>query len=201
MRSAFFGGSFDPFHDGHLAIVNALRERDLCDEIWIVPARLSPGKTAPRASGPHRLAMAALAVSGLPDVLVSDLDLKRVGPSYTVDSLETMTALRPDAEPVLVLGADAWRDFGTWRRPGRILELAEIVVVARGDVADLPDRPGARLHVLDDFDVPVASTDLRARLDRGEGVEGAVPPAVAEYIRRHGLYGDSTAITGDGGTP
>ncbi len=189
MRLAFFGGSFDPFHNGHLSIVRALRERRLCDELLVAPAALSPGKDAPTAAGEHRLAMAEAALAGLERVAVSDLDLRRDGPSYTVDTLASLRRARPEARLILVIGADAWRDFDDWREPRRILSLAEVVVFPRGGVRELPERPGARVHVLEDFEEPVSATELRARLARGEPVADRLPPAVDAYIRRHGLYG------------
>lgn len=203
MRLAFFGGSFDPFHNGHLAIVRALRDRDLCDELLIAPAALSPGKALPSADGRHRLRMAEAAVAGIDGVTVTDVDLRRPGPSYTVTVLEDLRRERPDADLVLVVGADAWRDFDAWREPDRILELAEILVFPRGGVSGAPARVGARIRRLEAFDVPVSATVLRARLARGESVDGLVPTPVVEYIRRHDLYGvrPGRARGGEGSCP
>ncbi len=188
MRVAFYGGSFDPFHNGHLAIVRALRARDLCDEILLAPSALSPGKSEPRVSGFHRLAMTRLGVNGLEDITVTDMDLRRRGPSYTVHSLSTLQQEHQDSDLFLVIGGDAWRDFHTWRDPEHILRLARILVFPRDGLVvngqDLPDS----VTILDDFEEPVSSTDLRRRLADGEDLVDLVPPPVLRYIHTHGLY-------------
>jgi len=192
MRVAFYGGSFDPFHNGHLAIVRALRARDLCDEVLLAPSAISPGKPEHRASGLHRLAMTRLGVNGLDDITVTDMDLRRHGPSYTVQSLSILREERPDCDLILVIGGDAWRDFRNWREPEHILRLARILVFPRGGLAvntrDLPDT----VRILDDFEEPVSSTDLRHRLAGGEDLVDLVPPRVLRYIRAQGLYEHET---------
>jgi nicotinate-nucleotide adenylyltransferase len=192
MRVAFYGGSFDPFHNGHLAIVRALRARDLCDEILLAPSAISPGKPESLTSGFHRLAMTRLGVKDLDDVTVTDMDLRRPGPSYTVHSLSTLRKERPDCELILVVGGDAWRDFRAWRDPERILRLARILVFPRdGHVVNGRDLPDT-VRVLDDFAEPVSSTDLRRRLAVGQDMADLVPPLVMRYIQAHGLYANDT---------
>ncbi|MBK6898072.1 MAG: nicotinate (nicotinamide) nucleotide adenylyltransferase [bacterium] len=189
MRLAVFGGAFDPFHAGHLAVIRELLARRLCDRVLVVPAGRSPLKPPAQASADDRLAMARLGAAGLAEVEIWDGELARPGPSWTVDTLEALAALHPKDELRLVLGADAWRDLGAWHRPERVRELALPVVLARDgrapDPRDLP--PGA--VVLSGFAVPGASGDIRAKLHAGQPPEDLLPPAIAAYVRERRLYG------------
>jgi len=187
MRRALLGGSFDPPHRGHVAIVDTLLARGLADRVMVVPARRSPWKGAPAAPDRHRLAMLELALADRPAVRIWDVELRRPGPSYTVDTLRAARFRWPDDILLLVLGADAWAGLPRWREAGAVRELATPLVVPRGD-APLP-RPGEGALVLADFAVPVSSTAVRAALARGELPRDDLPPPVTDYIVRHGLYG------------
>jgi nicotinate-nucleotide adenylyltransferase len=189
MRLAIYGGAFDPFHGGHLAVIRELLSRDLCDRVLVVPAGRSPLKPPAHASADDRLAMVRLGIAGLDGVEIWEGELARAGPSRTVDTLETLAGLHPQDQLWLVLGEDAWRGLDGWHRPARVLELACPLVLARDgrtpDPATLP--PGA--VVLPDFAVPAASREIRALLCRGQAVGDLLPPAVAAHIREHRLYG------------
>ncbi len=190
MRLAFYGGSFDPFHNGHLAIVRELQDRDVCDEILLAPAAISPGKPDPLVGGHHRLEMTRRGVRDLAGVDVTDMDLIRPGPSYTVETLSRLKRHRPDDTLLLVVGGDAWRDFRSWREPERILRLAQIIVFPRDGGETLSsDLPG-NVTVLDGFSIPVSSTAIRERLAAGRDISDSVPPQVLHYIHAHGLYDD-----------
>ncbi len=189
MKLAVFGGAFDPFHSGHLAVIRELLAGGHCDRVLVVPAGRSPLKPPPQAAAADRLAMARLGIAGLDGVEVWDGELGRDGPSWTVDTLETLAGLHPYDRLLLVLGEDAWRSLSGWRRPERVLELASPLVLARDgrapDPATLP--PGSA--VLPDFAAPAASREIRDRLQRGEPVADLLPPAVAAYVRERRLYG------------
>jgi len=199
MRRALLGGSFDPPHRGHLAIVDELLRRGVADRVVVVPARISPGKPAPAAADRHRLAMLRLALAGRPEVTVWDEELRRPGPSYTVDTLRAARRRWPGDTLLLVVGADAWAGLARWREPETIRRLARLVVVPRpgwpapGEGGALP----AGVTVLDGFRVPVSSTAVREALARGAPPAGDLPPAVRDYIVRHGLYG--LPAPGEGG--
>ena len=194
MRLALFGGSFDPFHKGHLSVARELRDRDLCDRVLIAPAGLSPGKPAARVSAVHRLNMARLGIEGLADVEVINNDLERHGPSYTITTMVEVRERRPEDDLVLVMGADAWRDFGSWREPRRLLELADVVVFPRGGAElEARNRFGCAT-ILADFHEPVSSTEVRRRIGEGRSIAGLVPEMVLTYIREHGLYGASGRV-------
>jgi nicotinate-nucleotide adenylyltransferase len=138
------------------------------------------------------------AVRGLPVLEASSLELDREGPSYTVDTLTEVGRLYPGAELVLLVGADAFADMGTWRDAGRIFELARVVVVDR---ADHPPPQAPQLEGLSDDviarclrdrvtmePVAVSSTEVRERVAAGRSLAGFVPDAVAAYIEERGLY-------------
>jgi len=198
MRRALFGGSFDPFHNGHLAVVRALQDRDLCDRIVLVPATLSPGKPPSLADGRHREAMALLGVSGQARVSVLDLELRRPGPSYTVDTLAELKRKHPDDDWLLVVGSDAWCDFRAWRDPDRVLELAQVIVFPREGSDPDPRTLRPPVSLLEDFRVTVSSSDVRRRLAEGRAVDEFVPAPVLDYIRAHDLYGAARGLTGGG---
>ncbi len=200
MIRALLGGSFDPFHDGHLAMVDALRGH-LADLVVVMPACRSPHKDPPLAPGPDRLRMAELAVAGRVGVVVSDLELARGGVSYTVETLEALAARHPADRLRLAIGADSLAGLARWRRPRRILELAELVVFARGD-ADLapPGDLPARILPVRDFAVPVSASAVRRDLARGRQPRGRVPDAVLDYIAERGLYRPGGGA-GAGGAP
>jgi nicotinate-nucleotide adenylyltransferase len=190
MIRALLGGSFDPFHNGHLAIVNALLSRRLADRVLVVPAYRSPHKKAPAVEGRHRLQMARLALADVAAAEVSSLELERGGVSYTIETVEELIGQEPGDAIRLVLGADSVQDFFRWRSPERILELVEIVVFARpGCPQELPAEIAARAHLVSDFAVPVSATQVRAALTAGRQPVEMVPAAVLAYIAAHTLYG------------
>jgi nicotinate-nucleotide adenylyltransferase len=177
-----FGGSFDPVHNGHLAIAQAALETVPLDRVVFVPARRSPLKdAAPAASEADRLAMLELATRGEPRFTVSRIELERPAPSYTVDTLE---ALAGEGRLHLILGADAARDLGRWRDPERIRRLATIVV-ARRPGTDHGDQAGI---VLDTPLMDVSARELRERAARGLSLRYLVPDAVWAYIKERRLY-------------
>lgn len=183
-RIGVFGGTFDPVHVGHLAIAQAALESAKLERIVFVPARRSPLKDRwPLAPEGDRLAMLEAATKGEPRFSVSRVELEREGPSYTVDTLE---ALASEGELHLILGSDALADLPKWRSPGRIRELAKILV-ARRPGAPLPDPLSGAVT----FDAPqldISSRELRARVSRGLSLRYLVPDDVWRHIERNGLY-------------
>jgi nicotinate-nucleotide adenylyltransferase len=177
-----FGGTFDPVHVGHLAIANAALDELGLDRVYFVPARRSPLKQdGPGASAEDRLAMLNAATADEPRFRVSTLELDRKGPSFTVDTLES---LRGESQLFLILGSDAYADFERWREPERIKDLATIVVAARPGAPNAP--PGARM--LDSPLMDISSRELRARAARGRSLRYLVPKAALRYIEEHRLY-------------
>ena len=132
MRVGILGGTFDPIHNGHLALAEAARDCVPLDGVLLVPARSSPHKEAvARASPEQRLEMCRLAGADLEWLDVWDSEVGRRGPSYTLDTLLDFRRQRPGDEPFLVLGWDAARELPSWHEPESVLSLASLLVVPR----------------------------------------------------------------------
>ena len=194
MRVGVLGGTFDPVHIAHLRLAEAARESLALDEVLFVPAGQPWRKSDRRiTAGEHRLAMLELAVAGNDDFCVSDLELKRPGPTYTADTLELLAGERLDDEFYFIVGTDALADLPNWHEPRRIVAHATLAVAAREDervnVATL-EVPGvaARLEPFPMIRMDISSTDIRARASAGRSIRYLVPDAVARYIAEHGLY-------------
>ena len=192
---AVVGGTFDPVHEGHLAIAEQVR--DLCglDEAWLVPAGSPAHRPAPRASAQDRLDMCRAACAGRPRMRVLDLEVLAPGPSYTLDTLQRLQRLNPDTELWFVLGADAAREIRSWHRAGEVLASARLVVANRSGVGALsmPEATAlgfdpARTRVVRIDSPPVSATEVRRRVAAGRPIDGLVPPAVAALITERGLY-------------
>ena len=202
MKIGILGGTFDPIHLGHLEAASAARRALSLDRLLLLPSRTPPHRsTEPRASVFHRFAMAALAAAER-DMSVSDLEVRREGPSYTALTLEALhrEGFAP-TELFFITGSDAFADVGTWHDYPRILQLANFVVVSRpgaphvSDVIADPRSPIPDVHPTEpevlsvEANTPdVSSTDIRRRVGAGESIDGLVPSSVAGHIRRHHLY-------------
>ena len=196
MRVGLVGGTFDPIHVGHLAMARAARDCADLELVLLMPSAEPPHRDPATATAGHRLEMARLAAAGEDRIEVSDIEVRRPGRSYTVDTLEELRRSRPDDVLYLVLGWDAARELTSWERLERVLELATLVVVARPGFPDptIADLLAAGLdprHVIlcGDRTPDVVATEIRERLARGQSLDGLVDPRVAEYIRSRGLYG------------
>jgi nicotinate-nucleotide adenylyltransferase len=214
MRVAFFGGTFDPIHRGHLRLASAAADAFALDRVLFAPVGNQPLKAESAvASFADRLEMARLACNPAPlqpttsnqqpatdpRFAVSTLDAPRADgtPNYTVDSLAALARELPSASLYVLTGADSFLDLGRWRSPDRLLELAEWIVVSRPDfplsesqLAPLALTPAqrARVHLLTTVNEEVSATDLRRRLQVGDPCHGLLPPGVASYIQSHHLY-------------
>jgi len=198
MKIGILGGTFDPIHLGHLEAAAAAQRVLSLDRVLLLPSRTPPHRsTEPRASIFHRFAMAALAAAER-GMLVSDLEIRREGPSYTALTLE---ALHRDgyapAHLFFITGSDAFAEVGTWYDYPRILQLANFVVVSRPGAPNVSDLiAGPQFPITDmpavlsvEANTPdVSSTDIRRRVSAGESIDGLVPSSVAGHIRRHHLY-------------
>jgi nicotinate-nucleotide adenylyltransferase len=197
MRLGLFGGTFDPIHLGHLILAEQCRESCGLDVVWFVVAGEPPHKRWERTSVVDRLEMARIAVAGHPAFAVSEIEATRPGPHYSVETLESVHRERPDDELYFLIGADSLNDLPSWRNPGRITELATIVVVNRPgmeqvDPAQAPSfGPGS--HAILSVSIPpigIASNDLRRRVAQGKTIRYMVPRGVQAYIEAQGLYRD-----------
>jgi len=189
VRLGIFGGSFDPPHLGHLLPVIDAAESLGLDAVKFVPAAVQPFKVGRATASPaDRFAMTERLVAEIPGFTADATEIERLGLSFTVDTLAAIAAAEPDAELVLLLGADAFALFDQWREPQRILELARVAVMARSSepIAAAAERDG--VQVLQTRRVDISSTELRARVAAGRTIRGFVPDAVADYIAEHRLY-------------
>lgn len=203
-RVALFGGTFDPIHIGHLAAARAAVASGHVDEVHFIPAGAPPHKPAgPRVSASERWLMTVLATLDEPRFRVARWEIDRPGPSYAVDTVsEARRALEAESEAPVelywVIGTDAMALIDTWHRVEELFALTRFLVIARRgfDEAQLrahlattvpwasPDR-----LVFEPMDlVDVSSTALRSRLAEGEQAPVGLPPLVAAYVERYGLY-------------
>ena len=130
-RLGIFGGTFDPPHVGHLALAEWAREELKLDRVLFVPAGTPPHKRAARAGAAHRLAMTRRAVRGNAAFVVSTVETRRVGPSYTADTVAALAKAHPGSEIWLLMGADMYATFDSWVRPGEIASMATLAVALR----------------------------------------------------------------------
>jgi nicotinate-nucleotide adenylyltransferase len=197
VRVGIYGGSFDPIHRAHLAVAEAARiGRDL-DRVAFVPAASPPHKQGGcAASFEDRLAMVRLALEGRPGLEVCDLEGRREGPSYTIDTVEALRRERPGDRFELLVGADMLADLPSWHRARELVSALPVVAF---------ERPGEDLEAardafraafgpvgLETVPVPlleVSSTEIRRRLAAGESAGPFLDPRVLEFLLRRGLYG------------
>lgn len=189
LRLGIFGGSFDPVHLGHLMVAHAAREETRLDEIMFVPTNRSPFKTeATPASAPVRLRLLRLALAGLPWCSVNDIEARREGVSYSVDTVRAIAKARPEATLLYLIGGDNVPTLGQWRDAEELARRVEFVALPRPG-ADCPEPPpGFVVHWLKGWPLEVSSSDIRSRVRAGRAFEHLVPAAVAELIRNNGLY-------------
>jgi nicotinate-nucleotide adenylyltransferase len=192
VKIGLFGGTFDPIHMGHLRAAENAREALGLNTIHFIPAGAPPHRVGPKTSPTDRFAMVALATASHPAFVASDVEVKRAGTSYTVDTLISMREAFPNDELVLIVGSDAFGDIASWKDTDRIFSMCRVAVVHRpGEV------PGSELVLEFTMDrvswveaagLQVSATDIRRRVAEGRSVRYLVPDLVADYIQKRGLY-------------
>jgi nicotinate-nucleotide adenylyltransferase len=195
MRLGVLGGTFDPIHNGHVAAAEAAVDCANLDEVVFVPTGNPPHRPPAEASPARRLEMCRLATNDDPRFAVSDIEVTREGPSYTLDTLWALRGANPHAELFLVLGWDAASQLRSWHRPDEVLAIAPIVVVSRPG-RNAPAEADIRSAGLDPARIvlcprptpSVSGSEIRRAIAAGKSVAGMVPPAVERYIAAHHLY-------------
>lgn len=188
MKIGIFGGTFDPPHVGHL-----IAAQDACtalslDRLFFVPAAIPPHKQNLQVSpAPTRIAMLQQALKSNDVFELCTLEVERSGPSYTVDTLRELKQKMPTTSFVLLLGVDQIRDFGSWRGPDEIMELAEVVMLTRQDAQAGEAAPFVK-EIVEVTRVDLSSTLIRQRVRDGQPIRYMVPDGVEEIIRRERLY-------------
>ncbi len=203
-RVGVFGGMFDPVHDGHMAIARHALALLRLDRLLLIPCNLPSHRAAPVCCAGRRLAMLRLAAAGEPRMEVDAVEIDNGGVSFTDRTLQQLRARLPEAMLVLVLGQDAYLGLPRWRDPARLLELANILVIARGNLPmdyDMAGRFGGvaaagpeqllgrdRGGVLltEEPRCDVSSSAARELLARG--LDAPLPAAVLAYVKENGLY-------------
>ena len=196
-KLGILGGTFDPVHTGHVTVATQCRDRLGLDEVLLVPSFLPPHRQAPAAAAADRLAMTLLATADVAGLGVDDLEVRRGGVSYAVETVRELRHRDPGGDVVLLLGEDAALEFGSWHAPEEIGRLARVAVFNRGagekprlDTLAQAGLPADSIVVEVDSP-PVSATEVRRRLATGDDLEGMLPSSVLDYIRERGLYGIS----------
>lgn len=215
------GGTFDPVHHAHLRCALELQQGLALDQLRFVPCRVPPHRGTPFASAEQRLAMLEIAIDGQAGFVADDRELRRDGPSYTVDTLLSLREEFGANEPLcLIVGMDAFLGLDSWSRWQRLTELAHLVVMRRPglDVAaagpalevllrerliDDPQRlrgaPAGSVLLWTVTQIEISGTRIRDLIARGRNVRYLLPDRVLDYIRRERLYLDAQPITGGEG--
>lgn len=193
-----FGGSFNPVHEGHKALVLRMIEEFSLDKVYVIPTFCTPLKdNTPMLSPEHRLNMCRLAFSDVPKVFVSDLEICREGKSYTVDTLGEIRLMHPDDDLFLIVGADSFMQMTQWYKAEEIFRIATVLTISRGEVdyqkllvqkAVLQNNYSANSYVLEEPVVQVSSTQVRNLISADGDFTRLLSEQVSEYIRRNGLY-------------
>lgn len=202
IKTGIFGGSFNPIHNGHVSLAQQLREKAGLDEVWLMVSPQNPLKQAADLLDDNkRLTMARLAVEGIEGVIASDYEMHLPKPSYTWNTLQALSNDYPDREFVLMMGGDNLALFHHWYHYEDILRNYRIVVYPRRSstvevAADHSDFARSLPEGLHDYQlsifnfqlIDISSTEIRERIKAGKSIRKLVPPAVADYIRKEGLY-------------
>ena len=197
-RIGLLGGSFDPVHNGHLALARSALQQLKLDEVRWLPAG-SPWQKSDRvlAAPVHRRQMVRLAIRDEKKFVLDTRDMEREGPTYTIETVRSFHQAQPNAQLVLIIGADQYDRLTTWHEWRELLASVTLAVAARSGQSVRPKGELVavwhRLELLAMPEVRVSSTEIRARVTAGEPIEGLVPDGVARYIAQHKLYrGDAS---------
>ena len=209
---ALFGGTFDPIHFGHLRAALEIFEHFKCDELRLIPSNHPPHREKPLAHAKARFEMLKRAVKHSP-LTVDDCEIKREGPSYSVDTLRTLRQEYPEYSLNMVLGLDAFLKLPTWHEWEKLIELANIIVMHRagweipqsGMIAELLEKQSlSNTEELRNFTagkivshritmLEISGTHIRTLLKAGSSVQFLLPETVLEYIQQQGLYQDDAS--------
>jgi nicotinate-nucleotide adenylyltransferase len=217
MKTGILGGTFNPIHLAHLRIAEEVQHACDLDRLLFIPAAEPPHKdVAGQVSFEHRLAMVQAAILDYPKFQVSDLEIRRSGKSFSVDTLEILRKQDPQGERYFIVGLDSYCDIASWKDFTRIFSLSHLVVMTRPGV-ELSDpleplpvaaredfcydseaeiirhKSGNNVIFLKETYLNISSTKIRQMLNTGQSIRHLVAPAVADYIKEHGLY-QTTAI-------
>jgi len=190
-KIGILGGTFDPIHVGHLVLAQQVKEKLKLSRVIFIPCSNPPHKTRKKlSSAQDRFRMAAVAVEGNPSFAISDMELKRGGLSYTVDTLRQLGQTYPGSEIYFLTGSDVLDEIHTWKNPEEIYKLARMVIAVRPgfDSIDRKSPFAKRSTVVDITGVDISSSQIREKVKKGQSIKYLVPPKVEEYIVKKKLY-------------
>ena len=198
IRVGIYGGTFAPIHNGHINAAKLFMEQMRLDYLFVIPAAIPPHKQVDASDDPmHRLNMCAIAFGDMDGVVVSDMEIKRGGKSYTVDTLRELSAR--GRRLLLLCGTDMVLSFDSWYQYKEILELCYPVYIRResdklldamivNKLTKYYEESGKMFRKIVGEPLEISSTSIREKVKRGEDISGLVPAGVDEYIRLYGLY-------------
>lgn len=198
MKIGLLGGTFDPAHNGHLVIAEAVMSELKLGEVIFIPAAQTPLKEELNISTvEHRVEMVKLAIEGIPYFKLSMIEIERGGPSYTIDTIaELRNIIGKENEIFFIMGCDSLVSLPQWKEPVRLIQACRLVAVPRPG-CDIPglaslekEVPGISENViiLDGPYTDISATDIREKVAKGLSISGLVPRPVEDYIKQHGLY-------------
>lgn len=190
-KLGIFGGTFNPPHIAHLMAAEGVRDQLKLDKILFVPAAIPPHKQRENViPARHRLEMVRLAIRGNPFFELSDAELRRRGPSYTIDTVRELKRTYPHGDIFFIMGIDLLTDFDTWREPDKILAECTLVVMNRPgfDLAVVDKDLLSRIELVNIPSVDISSTNIRRRVRSGRSIRYLVTAEVEDYIGRNSIY-------------
>ena len=190
-KIGILGGTFDPIHIGHLILAEQVREQFQLEWVIFIPSASPPHKTERKLSlATHRFEMTKLALEENRFFSVSDIELKREGLSYTVETLRKLKELYTDSEIYFLTGSDVLNEITTWKNPEEIYRLAKIVIAVRPgfDKFDPENRFAKKSIIVDITGIDISSTQIREKVKKGESIKYLVSSKVEEYIKSRNLY-------------
>jgi nicotinate-nucleotide adenylyltransferase len=214
-RIGIMGGTFNPIHIGHLLLAEWAKEMGELDKVLFIPTGISYMKTgramepsgsigsgdSMEPSGEQRLAMVQLAIEGNPSFEASDIEIRRLGFTYTYETLEILTQAHPDRDYYFIMGADCLFTMENWREPERIFQQAQLIAAIRGGQAtrslvaqmetkrrELEQHFHGKIMLMQFPEMDISSTDIRKRISRGQSIRYLVPEPVRRYIHEEHLY-------------
>lgn len=185
MKIGILGGAFNPPHNGHLVIAKEAFAKLGLDKLFIIPTNISPHKNSENTSADLRLEMLKILVSDIKGFEVLDLEIKRGGVSYTVDTIKELKKQYTQAEFYLIIGSDLANSFFSWFKAQEIKELVKVVVAQR---ESFPLQDKDNFIILDITQVEVSSSQIRQEVTGGHSVEALTPGNINRYIKDHHLY-------------
>lgn len=198
-KIGILGGSFDPVHNGHIGLARDAKEQLGLDEVLMIPAKLQPFKLDRKmVSGHQRMEMIELAVADMPGITACDYELRQEEISYTYKTLKAITEMEgPETEVYFLTGTDSILQIHRWKNADELLRNYNFVVGSRPGYKDdeltecierLKRDYNTNITKVDNHQLNISSTEIRERLESGQGLSGLVPEVVERYIIKHGLY-------------